>query len=173
MCPSIGIFPPQTTIVFEMVSSVVRGHVPGVFQRVNPYRLIRDLLGDKPDHCTERAFVCVCPTHVLYGPFLSPLTSQSVPWPVGAGRLNVMTPFFLGALWGPSIPLTFTQLSLRSQGYPHQLWSPTPAQKTQRYTHRENSSANAGTPLQDDSKQDDNPDLAFLRSWRVCAGLHR
>lgn len=96
-----------------------------------------DLLGDKPDHCTERAFVYVCPTHVLLGPFLSPLTSLSVPWPVGAGRLNVMTPFFLPALWGPSIPLTFTQLSLRSQGYPHQLWSPTPAQKTHRNAQRE------------------------------------
>lgn len=95
-----------------------------------------DLLGDKPDHCTERAFVCICSTHVLLSPFLSPLTSLSVPWPVGAGRLNVMTPFFLPALWGPSIPLTFTQLSLRSQSYPHQLWSPTPAQKTHRNTQR-------------------------------------
>lgn len=59
----------------------------------------RDLLGDRPDHCSERAFVCVCPTHVLPGPFLSPLTSLSGPWPVRAGRLNVTTPFF------PACPL--------------------------------------------------------------------
>lgn len=54
----------------------------------------RGLQGDKPDHSTEKVFVCLCPTHVLLGPFLSPLTSLSVPWPVGAGRLNVTTPSF-------------------------------------------------------------------------------
>lgn len=43
-CPlQSGFFPTQTTDVFVMVSSVVQGHVPGVFQRVNPCRLIRDL----------------------------------------------------------------------------------------------------------------------------------
>lgn len=52
-----------------------------------------DLLGDSPDHCTERVFVCIGPTHVLLGPFLSPVTSQSLLWPVGAERLNVTTPF--------------------------------------------------------------------------------
>lgn len=105
------------------------------------------LQGDMPDPSTERLFVCLCPTQVLLGPFLSPLTSLSVLRPVGAERLNVMTPFFLCALGGPSIPLTFTQLSLRSQGYRHQLWSPTPAQKTQRNTQTEESSANARTPI--------------------------
>lgn len=52
-----------------------------------------DLLGDSPDHCTERVFVCIGPTHVLLGPFLSPVTSQSLLWPVRAERLNVTTPF--------------------------------------------------------------------------------
>lgn len=52
------------------------------------------LQGDMPDHSTERLFVCLCPTQVLLGPFLSPLTSLSVLRPVGAERLNVMTPFF-------------------------------------------------------------------------------
>lgn len=135
-CPSMGIFPPPDH--YCIWDSVIRG--PGSYSRwelSHRRGLQGDLLGDKPDHCTERAFVWVCPTHVLLGPFLSPLTSLSLPWPVGAGRLNVMTPFSLRALWGPSIPLTFTQLSLRCQGYPHQLWSPTPAQKTHRNTHRE------------------------------------
>lgn len=52
-----------------------------------------DFFGDKCDQKTERVFVCHCPTLLLRGPFLSPLTSLSVPWPVGAGRLKVMTPF--------------------------------------------------------------------------------
>ena len=78
----------------SLVSSVAWSQVPGVFELSHEGGLQGVLLGDKPDHCTERAFVCVRPTHVLLGPFLSPLTSLSVPWPVGAGRLNVMTPFF-------------------------------------------------------------------------------
>lgn len=107
--------PPHQITVTAKMSSMAWSHIPGVFHQVKPQeRVARRFTGWQV--CTEVAFVCVHPTHVLLGPFLS-LTSLSVPRPVRAGRLDVMTPFFLRALWGLSNPLTFTQLSLRSLGY--------------------------------------------------------
>lgn len=81
-----------------------------------------DLLGDNPDHCTERVFVWVGPTHVLLGPFLSPVTSQSLLWPVGAGRLNVMTPFS-----SPLCPLRTLQPINFHSAFTQIPWFPPPA----------------------------------------------
>lgn len=81
-----------------------------------------DLLGDNPDHCTERVFVWVGPTHVLLGPFLSPVTSQSLLWPVGAGRLNVTTPFS-----SPVCPLRTHQPINFHSAFTQIPWFPPPA----------------------------------------------
>lgn len=112
---------------------------------------------------------CVCPTHVLLGPFLpkpppAQPPSQSWLWPVGAGRLNVMTPFSSV----PSetlLPINFHSAFTKIPGLsPPSLISNTCTNDTKK--HCQNSCANATIPLQNDSKLDDSPYLACLRSWR-------
>lgn len=89
-------------------------------------RLRRVLPGDRPDLCTQRC-LCVHPPHprpprtvpALHPP---PPTSQPVPWPVEAGRLNVMTPFFPGCPLRTLHPINFHSAFREIPGlYPHQL----------------------------------------------------
>lgn len=126
----------------------------------------RDLLGDSPDHCTERVFVCVSPTHVLLGPFLSPVTSQSLLWPAGAERLNVTTPFS-----PPLCPLRTLQPINFHSAFTKIPWFSPPALISNtclrhKGTHLEGSAAKAGTPLKDNTKKVYS--LGFWKSWTLC-----
>lgn len=162
-----------------MVPSGVQGHVPGVFQRVNSYEMLTGRLTGWQAWSLhwEGLCVCVCPTHVLLGPFLSHPRlppDLSVSTLTCRGRtIKCHDPFFfLCALWGPSNPLAFTQLSLRSQIYPQQLWSPTPAQKTQKRHTPRTPLLKLGPHYKDHNKKDDNPDLEIMDNLCWCAQIN-
>lgn len=120
ICPSVWIIPLLYLGWCHQCSAVmIQVYFRGLIHR---RRWQGDLLGNNPDHCTERVFVWVGPTHVLLGPFLSPVTSQSLLWPVGAGRLNVMTPFS-----SPLCPLRTLQPINFHSAFTQIPWFPPPA----------------------------------------------